>query len=143
MKTIVRITLSSMEVDDEYVLKERNDPDEDVIVSEHDGYVFIGGDRGGEPIFISLDPGLRQITPLMQFTWWATVGWQGFQGALPSKLKQWFSWFNSVKDMPVWYANEMMKKRLARLAEVESRQIKFEHWDAELFGDPATLHSVN
>ena len=143
MKTIVRITLQSLEVPDDYALQERNELTEDVIISEHDGYVFLGALKGGQPIFISLDSHLNQITPLMQFIWWASVGWTGFYGVIPQKIRYWLNWFNTVKDIPVSQAHHLLERRSLRVKEVESGQINFANWDPEIFGDPAKLLSVN
>lgn len=143
MKNIVRITLQTMTVPDDYVLQERNEPAEDLIISEHDGYVFIGAESKGQPVFISTDTNLNGITPLMQFMWWATMGWQGFFIAMPDKIKQWLQWFGTVNGTSVRYANRLMNARHARVQEIDAHQIVFKNWDPELFTEPTRLFSVN
>jgi len=143
MKRIIRLKIETVEVEDDYVCQERNLDDDYFMVQEFDDTFYSVGNRGEQFFFIAMNEKFQPITPLSQFMFWASIGWQGFMPNLPPKLRLWFQWFNNVKSPAAGYAHEMLKRTVRRRTELESRTINFKEWDADLFEQPDKIFSIN
>lgn len=142
-KKILRVTIESIEVPDDYIAQKRNEAHENSLMMEYDGHLHVGGESGDQFYFIASDTSLNALSPVMQFVWWSSVAWQGFYGKVPEKIRIWLKRFVDYKSPVVTYAKYVHEKASRRRDEVETGMIHFKEWDAELFTRPEKLFSIH